>query len=149
YYETNGIIWLPAVSLTSQSITAMDALRTVFDFSGQQSSVRLLVAGHTDAVGAVAANTELSRARADLVLLFLIGERSEWAAACVERDTVSIWQHVLTWASMFLGWDCHPGEVDNDLGPQTADALERFRETYNQTYGAMLPVRGGFSVQDW
>lgn len=149
YYETNGIVWLPIVSLTSSSITALDALRAVFDYSEQQSGVRLLIAGHADAIGSEAANTALSRERAELVMMFLIGDRTAWAAACVDRDTVSIWQHVLTWATLFLGWDCHPGEIDNDLGPQTEGALESFRSAYNESYGASLPVKGGFSGRDW
>lgn len=149
YYETNGVVWLPFVELSSGSITAMDAFRTAFDFLGENWGVQLLIAGHTDAVGSEGANLDLATRRAELVHLFLEGKRSEWASACASSDTVSLWQRVLTWATLFLGWDCHPGEIDDDLGPVTAGALERFRATYNEEFDGAVPTDGGFSVQDW
>jgi hypothetical protein len=62
----------------------------------------LLVAGHTDSVGAKSYNLDLSERRAHNVRLYLEGDRASWAAHADAQASKSDRDHVRAWAKQVL-----------------------------------------------
>ncbi|MEQ8768094.1 MAG: hypothetical protein RL885_29595 [Planctomycetota bacterium] len=129
-------------------ITGLSVIKTVLEFGAKASDMKLLVAGHTDTTGSGSHNLALSERRAENVFLYLTGQREAWAEHCAENQEVADWQRVLKWISETHGWDCDPGDVDNDFGPATDGARKRFRQTCQEELGLSLG-HGTQSAADW
>lgn len=130
-------------------LTGIAVIAGALRFAEDNPDKRILLVGHTDAVGPRSYNRTLSEDRATNVLAVLTGERDGWASACQARHKVEDWQRILAWVHDAHGWDCHPGEIDNDYGPASRRARERFRTRYNEEYSADLAVRGRQREDDW
>lgn len=130
-------------------LTGIDALRGCLEYARDNPQLRLCVVGHADTVGGDASNLELSQRRAQTVQLLLAGQVEPWASLAVQNQTVLDWQAFLTWAHQMMGMNCHPGELDDDLGERTQSALHRFRAAYNARHGGKLAIEGPFVAEDW
>ncbi|MBL4687052.1 MAG: hypothetical protein JKY37_20820 [Nannocystaceae bacterium] len=130
--------------------TGLVVVAAIMDFIvASEENLVLLIAGHSDSKGDKVFNEKLSRRRAENVNLYVAGQRSDWAAHCVENDTIADVQEVLIWATEMIGWACHPGTVDGDLGQATVDALAEFRRTYNFEFDKALKEKGPIIAADW
>ena len=65
------------------------------------------------------------------MLYLLQGKRDEWVKVCLEKHKVEDYQQILKWIDVTWGWGCDPGDVDDDLGEKTREAVNVFQEQYN------------------
>ncbi|HEX6240209.1 MAG TPA: OmpA family protein [Polyangiales bacterium] len=121
------------------------ALRYAKDNAGK----KLLLAGHADSSGGADYNRSLSEARAKATQALLQGDRAGWGGVCAAHDKVEDLQRVLAWLAEAHGWPCHPGEVDDKLGPHTRDARRAFRKRHNEEFSGNLALDAETSAEDW
>ena len=138
-----------ATPTAEEQSTGLAVMKSALEFAARFPRKRLLVAGHTDSVGSVSHNRKLSERRAENVQYYLTGNRTAWAAHCQVNYEVADWQTILRWVAMTFGWDTDPGAVDNDYGPLSRDARDRFRVRYNDEFSAAIPESGKQNAQDW
>lgn len=112
-------------------LPGLSALVTCLRYAKCETEMRLLVVGHTDTSGEAAYNLDLSRLRAKGVTALLTGVRDDWVDVCQEKSKVEDYQQILKWVSETLGWPCDPGEVDDQNGPKTKEAVKGFQRSYN------------------
>lgn len=122
----------------------------VLSHAAEHPEKRLFVAGHADRAGSAQHNLTLSEARAENVQLFLSGDGAGWARHAHEHHDVDDLQRILVWvASRHPDAECHPGAVDNALGPKTQAALDALRDLVSLRFGLALATGSGPVVQDW
>ncbi len=154
-FATDREVLLPDVEALHPSepgpvrVPAIDVLARLFRAAAEHPEHRLLIAGHADSVGSDAANAALSQERGENVAAYIRGDFEAWGAHCHEHFEVEDAQVVLRWVSReFSSFDCDPGAVDGDEGPQTRAARDRFRAQCAPRYGA-TPPSGSLSAPDW
>ncbi|TPV96188.1 MAG: hypothetical protein B7733_06080 [Myxococcales bacterium FL481] len=135
--------------LAGADLDGIDALRIALLFADEHPTKHVVIAGHTDTVGADKPNVALSERRALSVHAFLSGQKENWASISFENETVADWQAIMTWATAEFGWDSFPGPIDGVMGPLTEEGRRRFRTRYNETFSASLAIEGPFSFDDW
>lgn len=100
-----------------------DTLGEVEALIAQQPDSKLMVFGHTDAVGSESYNKRLSERRAWSVWAFILNDVAAWETLYNHPDEdwgVAVLQEILT----DLGHD--PGAIDGDMGPATRGAMRSF-----------------------
>jgi OmpA family len=125
-------------------------LAKALEFFRENSSKQLLIVGHTDASGSEEHNLQLSEDRALGVQALLLGNHEQWGELASRNHTTADLQCVLAWAATtepLLG--CHLGPVDDDLGPLTRDALDRFRKNAGALVGAPIGRGGSANAADF
>lgn len=127
----------------------LSAIAAVLSFAEANPDHALLIVGHADAVGGGASDATLSLARARNVWHYLTGDLDGWAVHCMGTYAVEDVQRALGWVAATFGWDCHPGAYDNDLGPQTVEALRRFRDRRATELGSTPPTDAAVAIGDW
>lgn len=105
----------------------LDVLAGLLALCGERPSWGILAVGHTDATGAADFNFALGALRAKSVHHYLTGDRAAWASHALAQATVRDLQAVLAWLATESMLPCHPGPIDGDFGPSTADALTAWR----------------------
>jgi hypothetical protein len=134
-------------------VTGLEGLKVVFLFLAEHPDRRMLITGHSDTVGEMRYNRDLSLKRARSVELHLVGgqdSRETWAKDIVQRKHhPKDIQHILKWASDKFAWDTDPGDVDGRHGPRTQKALLDFHKRCNEELGLDLPVHGQVTVDTW
>lgn len=130
-------------------ITGLAAIKVILDVAELFPEKHLLVVGHTDTKGATAYNQKLSDERAENVHTYLLGDRAAWAACSQEHFMVEDWQQILAWIHATLGWDTHPGDIDNKDGPASQKALKELRRRFSAEVGPPIPQSGPITVADW
>jgi outer membrane protein OmpA-like peptidoglycan-associated protein len=98
----------------------------------RKAAKHILITGHTDSVGSVKSNEELSHRRAQVVLSVIEGtpQAREAFAGIVHRTHVpEDEQHILQWIAAMLDWsDVNPGPIDGKIGNKTQAAIRRFKQ---------------------
>jgi OmpA family len=130
-------------------VTALAVLAAVFKHLEGHPERKVLVTGHTDKSGSDAYNLSLSQKRADNVMALLKGDKAAWVASCLDHTKVEDHQQLLKWMFEDHGWDCDPGAIDNQSGPATRGATERFKERYNTDFSQSIAVNGNFDRAAW
>lgn len=132
----------------SDAATGLEVFRVVLQYAAAHPTTSVLVAGHADSVGSDENNLELSEARAEGVLLYLLGERERWAEHCqAHYKTIDI-QAALRFIARFTGLACDPGPLDNDWGEQTRKARDLFRERRGLERGVKQTVEDWLAIYD-
>jgi outer membrane protein OmpA-like peptidoglycan-associated protein len=121
--------WTPARSFPKPA--TVPTLREVCRRAAADHDIGILVIGNTDDFEADGAEVELSRARAQSVAAFLLGDASFFRARFDVADPVSRWdwpevQWMLS-AIEVSGDPCYAGLVDGTRGDETQEAIERFQ----------------------
>lgn len=124
-------------------------LLTAMKFLQSNPQYGLAIVGHTSVSGSHAVNDALSERRALSIRLFLDDRRDDWIALADEFGRVKDYQALLAYFHRDHGWDCDPGSVDGQLGPNTRGALERFQAAYNPAFGQSIEVDGLIGPQTW
>jgi peptidoglycan hydrolase-like protein with peptidoglycan-binding domain len=134
-----------------QRITGLAVLRACYMFAADNSTQRMLIAGHADSSGESADyNFRISKLRADNVLCALTGDRAGWVKIADARHKVEDYQQILLWASYTYGWDCNPGAIDDEAGPITEAAVRGFQKRYNVEFpDTSIAVDGVVGVETW
>jgi hypothetical protein len=130
-------------------ITALAVLAAVYEHLRGHPERKVLVTGHTDKSGSDAYNLTLSQKRADNVLALLKGDKAAWVTSCLDHNKVEDHQQLLKWMFEDHGWDCDPGAIDNQSGPATRGATQRFKERYNTDFSQSIPANGNFDRAAW
>lgn len=130
-------------------ITGLAVLRACYLHAKKNPAQKTIITGHTDTTGAASYNVTLSQMRADNVLYALLGERDKWAQIAQDKHKVEDYQLILKWIARVNGWDCDPGPVDNQSGPQTRGATKKFQQTYNIEFKASIAEDGAVGPQTW
>ncbi len=110
---------------------------------------RILVVGHTDKKGSSDYNLKLSRQRAENVFAALAGKKTEWAIISDKKHQVEDYKQILKWISFNWGWDCDPGEVNNEKDSNTSEALKKFQVRYNKEFEEQIPETGNIEIKTW
>lgn len=109
----------------------------------------LVVFGHTDTSGDIAFNDELSERRAQAVQSLLNQDEETWKNIASTYGKTEDYQQILTMLHQIYGWECDPGEVDNQKGPKTRSALQSFQAQVNQLYQMNLVEDGLIGPKTW
>jgi hypothetical protein len=153
-FPTGGSILLPAPEREDlkpgdlRIPTSMAALAAALKYAEKNAGKKLLVAGHTDTVGSASSNQELSELRARSVHLILAGKPSDWAALSLKHHRPFDLQLLLTWLSMWFGYDCAT-PVDGKMGPKTKRALDRYRRAVRAAGMSPGEDKAPLAVADW
>jgi len=130
-------------------ITAIAVLAATYEHLQRHPAKQVLVTGHTDKSGSDSYNLALSKKRADNVLALLQGNRDAWVSSCLAQTKVEDHQQLLKWLYEDHAWDTDPGTIDNETGPNTEGAIQRFKETFNTEFSASIPVNTRFDEEAW
>lgn len=145
HFRTNSAVVLPEgenpdATGDHEALTSIGLIATALRFAEDHPDRSLLVAGHTDTVGDTDFNQKLSAERAEVALALLKGGdtgRKRFATLCNGRHTAGDVNQILSWAAnAFSGFDCDPGEVDEQAHPQ---AVKKFQAAYNKNKKAFNP----------
>ncbi|MEM6993594.1 MAG: OmpA family protein [Myxococcota bacterium] len=141
-FRTNSCVVMPDSSDPSSDPVQGDleettgAIASALRYASQHEGKKVLVAGHCDTTGTVQFNQPLSEERAEVVLALLVGDRDAFGDACHARHRVSDYKQILAWFSQRLGFDCHPGAIDDNPGSGIA-AVRGFQRDYNTNKAAI------------
>lgn len=124
-------------------------IAVIYLFLQTNPEYRLLLAGHTDSTGGDAFNMELGQERAENFYCLLTGERGRWIDNCIARSTVEDYQRILSYYATLYGMSCDPGEVDNQCGEQTTQAIRGFQQDYNTRFQKRISVDGFVGAEVW
>lgn len=118
---------LPAITFGFNSSfirpSVVEHLGELDSLAKQHTDTKIMIFGHTDAVGSDAYNKKLSERRAWSTYAFIINDANVWEDLYNHPDEewgVAVVQEILT----DLGHD--PGSIDNDMGPATKKAMRSF-----------------------
>ena len=131
-------------------ISSIDVFVEAFRFLEAHPRKQVLIVGHTDTLGSDADNEALSLERAENVRLFLSGDREAWGEHSLAHAEVADLQRALAWVDgLSTDFACHPGIVDNEMGPQTRGALHGFRDAFESLFGEALGDSDAPTAEDW
>jgi OmpA family len=131
-------------------LSGLSVIAAALRYAKDHPAKKLLLAGHTDSSGQTDYNRKLSQARAKTTKALLTDDKAGWGALCVEHQKVEDLQLALAWVAETHGWPCHPGAVDDTMGPKTPAARRAFRKRYNADFSGALPLDAEeTSAQDW
>lgn len=133
-------------------LSGLAALQACYEHAQAHPEDKVVVAGHADRSnhsGDPNFNLKLSLLRAKNVLALLVGDREGWAEIAHQRHRTEDIQAILQWVAREFGFDCDPGEVDGDLGPDTRRATAGFQRAYNAGFGGALAVDGVVGPETW
>lgn len=182
HFRTGSAVLLPEGEAPSAdedtATTSVGALAMALRFNQEHSGQQVLLAGHTDSVGADANNDKLSTQRAQAVHAVLTGNRAVFVTIAEATHAVSDWKQILRWASVDLALlfplrpsddtgpppaavpaafsfaECDPGVVDDDAftGIEPVKAFQRAFNANKATLAstaADLKVDGAFGANTW
>ena len=113
-------------------ITGLGVLFACFKQSEKKDfEQKILIAGHTDKKGTNQYNLTLSQKRSENVFFMFMGKRSNWVESSNEKHQVEDIQQILKWISFNFQFDCDPGDVNNEMNPETEQAILNFQKRYN------------------
>ena len=138
-FRTDSAVVMPSAETpsdadgTARRRTLVGIAAAVLRHCEEHPEQTVLVAGHADTTGADAHNLELSEFRAKCVHAVLVGDSATWAKICnnVKRMKVADYEQILQWLHETRGWDCDPGEIDDQHTGRTQTAVNNFRKAYN------------------
>lgn len=134
---------------TEDRYSGLAVLAACYGHAQRFPNHQILITGHTDSTGAASYNEQLSRLRAESVHAALLGKRDRWAELAAEKHQVEDYQRILVWISDTFGWECDPGEVDNQAGSATEGAVEAFQAHYNSAFDQEIAEDGKVGPQTW
>ncbi len=142
-FNTNHEILLPDIIIENPNdvetgVRADAVFKKTLEFLDENPEIKVLVAGHTDTVGQDGDNDDLSTERAMNVLLYLSAKKEAWAEHSFKFQEADDYQFILLWAHREFGFDCNPGEIDNDFGSGSKTALKNFRRDFNAHFETEL-----------
>jgi hypothetical protein len=132
-----------------QAKSGFEVIRMIYAYAHNYPSQYLIIAGHTDTTGDVKYNFGLSELRSKAVLSILLGDRSLWVKTVTQKHKVEDFQQILKHYHNIHGWDCDPGEVNNDNNEKTKRAVKEFQSMMGlhvdgivgpKTWGAIFDV---------
>jgi peptidoglycan hydrolase-like protein with peptidoglycan-binding domain len=131
-------------------LSGLSVIAEALRYAKAHGETKLLLAGHTDSSGQSDENRKLSETRAKTTQALLEGDKGAWGTLCVSRQKVEDLQLSLAWVAETHGWPCHPGAVDDEMGPKTRAARRAFRKRYNDELSGSLSLDAeATSAQDW
>jgi hypothetical protein len=137
-------------SADEDRLSGLSVIAAALRYSKANPGKKLLLAGHTDSSGQTDYNRKLSEVRAKTTQALLKGDKKGWGGLCIQHQKVEDLQETLVWVAEVHGWPCHPGAVDDTLGPKTRAARRAFRKRYNDEFSVSLPLDAeATSEQDW
>lgn len=138
HFRTGSAVMLPEGSAPAgdadEALTSVGALATALRFNEEHEGRKMLVAGHTDAVGGPTENKTLSEERAELVHAVLMGGedgRETFKRIASKTGLVSDWKQILKWSSVALAEvpplevvavDGASSDTETPLGESDSDA---------------------------
>jgi len=131
-----------ASSSSHTHVTGLSLVADIFKYAELNPEKKLIIVGNTDTSGKPKYNFELSMIRASSVLYLLEGEKKKWVDNSHKKNKVEDFQQILKHYATKWGWDCDPGEVNDDLNLETKAAVRQFQETYNDKFGENIGVDG-------
>jgi peptidoglycan hydrolase-like protein with peptidoglycan-binding domain len=115
----------------------------------KQEGETVICFGFASGAGDPDSNRALSMRRAQVVKALLDRDESSWSTlAKVNFDTKDI-QQFLSDLHASCGWECDPGAVDGQDGPQTKAAITSFQAECNSRYGLGLEEDGICGPKTW
>ncbi|KMQ50575.1 hypothetical protein CHISP_2568 [Chitinispirillum alkaliphilum] len=137
---------IPCIDFAGELI---DGLVTAFVHAHSFPQKEVVLFGHSDSVGNMAANYELSELRSSAVKTLLDNDENAWFAIAENKSKVEDYQQILKTLASVYGWSCDPGAVDNISGDKTKGAIEAFQAQYNRKFGESIGVEGIIGEQTW
>jgi hypothetical protein len=138
-----------SVENPDERVSGLGVLVVAYRFQKLNPNFRLLLAGHADTSGDAGYNFTLSELRARNVLHLLLGERSPWVEISLKHSQVDDQQRILKHYARTFRWPCDPGEIDNQPGPRTEQAVLNFQSTYNRLLRHSIQEDGIAGKETW
>jgi len=122
----------PEPGTTEQNrITGLSVLYACYKHAVENPTQFLVIIGHTDKSGPHYSNLLLSQLRAQNVLFALIGNKKDWVEVSLIKHKNEDYKQILKWISYTKGWNCDPGEINNDSDIKMRVAIENFQTACN------------------
>jgi outer membrane protein OmpA-like peptidoglycan-associated protein len=182
HFRTGSAVLLPEGEAPTSDVgtatASVGALASALRFNQEHPGQQVLVAGHTDSVGADADNDELSTQRARAVQAVLTGDREAFVSIADATKKISDVKQILRWASVQLtvlfplrasddtgpplppvaapfGFAaCEPGVIDDDA-VTAIEPVKAFQRAFNANKATLgsaaddLKVDGVFGAKSW
>lgn len=148
HFRTNSAAILPEgespdTSEDHSALTSIGVIAKALRFNEEHAGKSILVAGHTDTKAEKDFNKKLSRERAQVAAAMLKGggdSRSTFAKLCNGRHTNQDINQILSWVTRAIpGFDCDPGEIDNN---EHFTAISSFQTSYNEQLSTLTTDPG-------
>jgi outer membrane protein OmpA-like peptidoglycan-associated protein len=133
----------------TEQITGISVISSIYNYLDENPDKQLIIAGHTDTSGRVKYNFELSALRSWSVFYLLMGDKVRWAENSNRKNKVEDYQQILKHYARLWGWDCDPGEINDELNAPTREAIRKFQVKYNAEFGQNISVDGIMGPQTW
>lgn len=130
----------------------IDLLAQAFVYAEKYPDRLLIVEGHADTSGDPDYNLAISKRRAESIKALLGNEISLWNGVVKCNDhklETEDYQATLKALAENHGWPCDPGEVDNNNGPKTKEAVKGFQSEYNAKFDGNLDIDEDVGPKTW
>lgn len=141
--------WLIHVVVTSIRYAQEEAPVCHDDKTGTKLAEELVAFGHTDSSGEYSLNYDLSDRRAQAIVSLINRDVDTWKQIAKKHGKVEDYQQDLQILNQWHGWDCDPGQVDNQDGPKTQAGVKAFQKQANQDYSLGLAEDGLIGPMTW
>jgi hypothetical protein len=152
-----NFIELPDVHFNHNSaVPCIDAGETLIGvvvaalvYAFNNSDKETILYGHTDSSGETDFNLHLSELRCKAVKALIDNDQQAFVQVCNEKSKIEDYQTILSVLTSTYGWECNPGEIDNQDSPTTQAALKAFQSDYNIFFEKSIDVDGAIGQQTW
>ena len=138
-----------AVPCLDKDENLLHGLSHAYFHAKDHSDEELVLLGHTDTSGAPKVNYPLSDLRAAGVMALLTGDEDAWSSVVKKKSKVEDYQRTFKSLADLYYWDCDPGAVDNQDGPNTRASVKGFQREANSIFDLGLVVDGIIGPKTW
>lgn len=129
-----------ALPLPGESWQLAGILATVAAHSKEIAGSSLLVCGHaSDADKGICSTLEISKWRSVAIKSLLDNDEDAWLDVAHDFSCSKDIQQFLVAVSSLWGKDCHPGDVNGVIGPESKTAIRNYKKCFNSSLKGNLP----------
>jgi peptidoglycan hydrolase-like protein with peptidoglycan-binding domain len=129
-----------ALPLPGESWELAGILATVAAHAKETAPSSLLVCGHaSDSDKGICSALDISKWRSIAIKALLANDEAAWLDVAHDFSCSKDIQQFLVAASTLWGKDCHPGDVNGVIGPESKTAIRNYKKLFNSSLKGNLP----------